>query len=87
MIEHRLPEQIDIRRIAELHRALAALIASADDDVALDAAGVARIDTAGVQLLAAAMRSAGSPRVVLTDPSPCVAEAFEALGLAHLLNS
>ncbi len=85
MIEHRLPEQIDIRRIAELHRALAALFASADDEVALDAAGIARIDTAGVQLLAAAMRS-GKPRVVLTDPSPCVAEAFEALGLAHLLN-
>ena len=86
MIEHRLPEQIDIRRIAELHRALDALLSSADDDVALDAGGVERIDTAGVQLLAAATRSAGSSRVVLTDPSPCVVEAFEALGLAHLLN-
>ena len=85
MIEHRLPEQVDIRRIAELHRSLGALLASADDDVALDAAGVTRIDTAGVQLLAAAMRSE-SPQVVVTDPSPCVVEAFEALGLAHLLN-
>lgn len=86
MIEHRLPEQIDIRRIAELHRTLDALLSSADGDVALDAGAVERIDTAGVQLLVSATRGADR-RVVLTEPSRCVVEAFGALGLAHLLDS
>lgn len=86
MIEHPLPEQIDIRRIAELHQTLGEMLSSADTEVTLDASAVTRIDTAGVQLLAAALRIEGGERVVLSNPSPCITEAFQNLGLAHLLD-
>lgn len=86
MIEHPLPEQIDIRRIAELHETLGSVLSSAEAEVKLDAGAVTRIDTAGVQLLAAALRAEAGPRVVLIDASPCITEAFNHLGLAHLLD-
>lgn len=81
----RLPEQLDIRRIAEMRQHIQAAIAGADDTLSVDAGAVTRIDTAGVQLLAAALTD-GSPRgIAITDPAPCVIAAFEALGLGHLL--
>ncbi|HEX6999712.1 MAG TPA: STAS domain-containing protein [Gammaproteobacteria bacterium] len=81
MTLYRLPEQLDIRHIADVHRQLAELAASGGGS--LDAAAVTRIDTTGVQLLAAAL-AAG---LTLEAPAACVVAAFTSLGLAHLLNS
>ncbi|MBN1240174.1 MAG: STAS domain-containing protein [Gammaproteobacteria bacterium] len=113
---YRLPEQLDIRVIADVHRGLlGALAASARGQrgrtakktpqtktakpgsagsqrrsrlsLEVDAAGVERVDTAGVQLLAAVLLDAGPAQVRVADPAPCLVQAFEAAGLAHLLNS
>ncbi|HEY8519034.1 MAG TPA: STAS domain-containing protein [Gammaproteobacteria bacterium] len=81
MTRYRLPEQLDIRHVADVHRQVAALAAAGGGS--LDGAAVTRIDTTGVQLLAAAL-AAG---IKLEEPAACVQAAFTSLGLAHLLNS
>lgn len=83
----RLPEQLDIRRIAETQQHIQAALAGAEDALTMDARAVTRIDTAGVQLLASALKGGPLKRIAITDPAPCVIAAFDALGLGHLLTS
>jgi anti-anti-sigma regulatory factor len=53
----------------------------------VDAAAVAELDAAGVQMLVALSRSVAAcgKSLVLTDPSPTLVRGCEALGLADLL--
>ncbi|TVQ49055.1 MAG: STAS domain-containing protein [Gammaproteobacteria bacterium] len=78
-----LPAQLDIRHVAGVHEALMA--ATAHGPVLLVASEVARVDTAGVQLLASALL--GEPRAAagLADVTPPLREALVSLGLAETL--
>ena len=115
MTVYRLPEQFDIRVIADVHRELAAALATkpartrakktasktqrartsqakgrprrSSQRRCIDAAAVERVDSAGVQLLAAVLSDATGGDVTLADPAPCLLQAFEAAGLEHLLNT
>ncbi len=75
-----LPPQLDIRHAAEL-KALLCAAAELEQPVVLDASGVERIDTAGAQLLAAAMQQ----RLATTRPNEVVRAALTTLGLDSLL--
>jgi anti-anti-sigma factor len=68
---------------AELKRAL-----SGGTDLELNLAGVTEMDSAGVQLLMAARKTAlgAGCALRLTHLSPAVAEVFETLGLAGLFS-
>jgi anti-anti-sigma regulatory factor len=98
MSQHRLPEQLDIRRIGDVHRELLGATAASGgaeprrrrktkNGRCVDAGAVTRIDTAGVQWLAAMLNERSDVSITLANPTPCLLQAFEALGLAHLLNS
>ncbi len=77
--------ELTIYRASELRDALqAALSATADTvDFTIDLAAVTEMDSAGVQLLMAARKTALSTgrRLRLIDPSPAVAEVLDTLQL------
>ncbi|CAN5886038.1 STAS domain-containing protein [soil metagenome] len=75
--------EFTIYRASELHAVLKEAIA-AGGDLEIDLAGVSEIDSAGVQLLMAAKKSAAAAQreLRLVGHSPAVLEVFEALDLA-----
>jgi anti-anti-sigma factor len=78
-----LDGELTIYRAAELCELLKAALA-ADGDLELNLAGVTEMDSAGVQLLMAAKKSAMSRQrsLRLVEHSPAVLEVFEMLNLA-----
>lgn len=78
-----LPEHLDIRQVAQLREALVA--ASATGPLILDASAVARVDTAGVQLLASALLADPPAAGSLVNASPTLRQALVTLGLAELI--
>ena len=81
-----LPDSLDISYAAELHALLRDGL-EAGEGVELQAAGVSRLDTAGVQLVAAFLHEARarSLPVQLVEPSDVLVSAAERLGLADLI--
>ncbi|TVQ70902.1 MAG: STAS domain-containing protein [Chromatiaceae bacterium] len=80
-----LPDSLDISYAAELHALLRDSL-QAEEGVELEAAGVCRMDTAGLQLLAAFLREAhtrGVP-VRLVEPSEALISAAGRLGLSGI---
>lgn len=75
--------ELTIYRAAELGELLKTALA-AGGDLELNLAGVTEMDSAGVQLLMAARKSAlaGQRRLRLVEHSPAVIEVFEVLDLA-----
>ena len=81
-----LPADLGIEKAAELHALLAPYV-DAPGPVALAASGVSRLHTAGLQVLAAFVRTraAAGRATVLQDPSTELRGAAARLGLAaHL---
>ena len=82
--------ELTIYRAAELHGDIKTLLASAAEghDVAVDLSAVTEMDSAGLQLLVAARKSALATRRALkfVDPSPAVVEVLEFLQLAVHFN-
>jgi anti-sigma B factor antagonist len=80
--------ELTIYRAAELCETLQATLAALPPgaDLTLGLAGVTEMDSAGVQLLIAARKSAAATgrELQLRDPSPAVREVFETLRLAPL---
>ena len=81
--------ELTIYRAAELRTNLLAALAGlaelpADAELQIDLAGVSEMDSAGVQLLMAAQKSAQAARrkLRLVDPSAAVLEVFNTLDLA-----
>jgi anti-anti-sigma factor len=94
-VEHAPPAQtlhiegeLTIYRAAELCETLQATLAALPPgaDLTLGLAGVTEMDSAGVQLLIAARKSAAAAgrALRLRDPSPAVADVFATLRLAPL---
>lgn len=81
-----LPEELTIAEAARLRERLRAAL-DGGAPVVLDAAGVAEVDAAGLQLLCAARRSAAARGVPLTlrgrGRSEALARALEVSGLAR----
>ncbi len=79
----RLPGQLTIANVAEVKAALDGALASGGD-VVVDAAELANVDTAGVQLLVALGRHAesGGLRVAVEGLQPGVVAFAEGLGLS-----
>ncbi|WP_346728233.1 STAS domain-containing protein [Rubrivivax gelatinosus] len=80
--------ELTIYRASELRESLLAALATLDPgaDLELDLGGVTDMDSAGVQLLMAAQRSAAAAdsRLSLAATSPAVADVLATLGLtAH----
>jgi anti-anti-sigma factor len=75
--------EMTIYRAAELCAGLQAAMKAGDGDFALDLSGVTEMDTAGVQLLLAAGKSAEAARraLRLAGRSPAVDEVLGLLGL------
>jgi anti-anti-sigma regulatory factor len=83
-----LPAELTIYTAGETRSAwLAWLAEHGDGPLAVDAAPVAEVDAAGVQLIAALSRSLAAQQreLRLLDPSPALRNACERLGLAALL--
>ena len=79
-----LDGEMNIYRAAELGQVLRAALAGNTGGLALDLSGVTEIDSAGVQLLMAAKRTAQAAGIPLTlnAHSPAVLDVFERLDLA-----
>lgn len=75
--------EFTIYRASELHAVLKDALA-AGGDLEIDLAGVSEMDSAGVQLLMAAKKTAAASQreMRLVGHSPAVLEVFEALDLA-----
>lgn len=83
-----LPEQLTIAAVAALYEELEALIARQDcDEVVLNASGVKRADTAGVQLLLSFVIAVREGHFSLSwnKPSKILMEAAAVLGLQRAL--
>jgi anti-sigma B factor antagonist len=80
--------ELTIYRAAELRETLQATLAALAPgaDLTLGLAGVTEMDSAGVQLLIAARKSAAAAgrALRLRDPSPAVTDVFATLRLAPL---
>jgi anti-sigma B factor antagonist len=75
--------EMTIYRAAELCASLQAALKEGDGDLAIDLSAVTEIDSAGVQLLLAAGKTATAAQRLLrlAGHSPAVAEVFGVLGL------
>lgn len=84
---HALGTELTIRNAAEVRARLAPLV-EAGGPVVLDAGGLERVDTAGLQLLCAFVQSlaAAGHGVSWKAASPALANAATALGLAGPLH-
>ncbi len=87
----RIEGELTIYRAAELCETLKSTLAAlpAGAELAIDLAGVTEMDSAGVQLLIAARRSAAAAgrALSLRDTSPAVEEVFATLRLAPLFEN
>lgn len=86
MANIRLPAQLDIRHVAEAH-ALLTKKRRGRTPPALDGSAVERVDTAGVQLIAAALTGDTPKATALRNASEPLSEALEAAGLGRLLTA
>ena len=79
--------EMTIYRAAELREGLLAALAQGEGDFTIDLAAVTEMDSAGVQLLMAARKSAEAAGFALhlAGHSPAVVEVLETLGLAAVL--
>ncbi|VTU33204.1 STAS domain-containing protein [Variovorax sp. PBL-E5] len=82
-VAHAIEGEMTIYRAAELRTGLLAALAGSEGDIALDLSAVTEIDSAGVQLLIAAAKSASAAQRVLhvCAIAPAVAESLRFLGL------
>lgn len=82
-----LPAILDIGNAQELQDSFAAALEQSPV-LRLNGSKTQQASTPGVQLLLAASQSAtaGGGRLILSNPSPALREAFESLGLPNLLN-
>lgn len=95
IVEVRLPPtslltvagELDLATAGELERAVAACLAAGNDDVALDLAGVAFMDSSGIHALSIAQRivSAGGGRLRVVALSPSVERILVPSYLRRLL--
>lgn len=79
--------EMTIYRAAELQGGLQAALTQGEGDFTIDLAAVNEMDSAGVQLLMAARKSAQAAGFALhvVGHSPAVVEVLDTLGLAALL--
>ncbi|MFT3954731.1 MAG: STAS domain-containing protein [Piscinibacter sp.] len=85
-----LPAELSIYTAGETRSAwLTWLAEHGDGPLAVDAASVAEVDAAGVQLIVALSRSLAAQQreLCLINPSPALHSACERLGLLALLNA
>lgn len=82
----RLPAELDISRVAEMQADLKAGLGS-DGECELDALNVSRVDTSGVQMILAFMRSAQARGVSvrLANPPEHLVLAIAKLGLTEVI--
>lgn len=82
-----LPANLDIGTAQELQESLAAALEQSPV-LRLNGSKTQQVSTPGVQLLLSAAQSAaaGGGRLVLSNPSPALKEAFEGLGLPNQLS-
>ena len=83
MANIRLPTQLDIRHVADAH-ALLTRKRRGRTPPQLDGSAVERVDTAGVQLLAAALLGDAPVASALCKASEPLREALHAAGLGRL---
>ena len=74
-----LPDELTIAQVAEFHHELNDKLA-AGESIDLDASGVTRIDTAGLQLLLALLRDESST-VTWSEPSAVIQASATRLGI------
>ena len=84
-----LPAVADLAAAEGLRDHLLDALVAGEGDLVLRAEGVERLSTACVQVLlaAGASLSARGNRLILTNPSPAVDEAFDRLGLGADLHN
>ncbi len=82
-----LPAILDIGNAQELRDSLVAAL-ERSPVLRLNGSKTQQVSTPGVQVLLAASQSAtaGGGRLILSNPSPALREAFESLGLPNLLS-
>ncbi|MEY4590317.1 MAG: hypothetical protein RL497_2393 [Pseudomonadota bacterium] len=83
-----LPEQLTVGYVQSIHEQLETLVDDKQNDhIVLQAAGVARADTAGIQLLYALVLAAKERQIALTwdKPSEKLRTAAQILGMASHL--
>lgn len=81
-----LPDNLTIASVEALHEQLEPLL-NAGNDVMLNAAGVVRVDTAGLQTLLAFQRAllARSLQMSWSSPSPSLLDTAAQIGLRETL--
>ncbi len=82
-----LGSEMTIYQAAALKPELLAAVTGAGDSLALDLSAVQEIDSAGVQLLLLAQKTARelNVRLALADPTPAVRDTLTLMGLADSL--
>ncbi len=83
-----LPNVIDIQKAADLREEWLAIMVDAPPEIVIDGVGTLRVDTAGLQVLCALMRSITERgiRICWRQKSVAIEEAATLLGLHHVLH-
>ena len=87
-IDFRLPDNLTIANVQQLHEELEALVSEKDcEKITLEAEGIQRADTAGLQLLLAFVNTAKEGHIGLAwnKPSAKLCSAASVLGLESAL--